>query len=153
MEDESSHELISIRYEGYAVAVAPGYSFSPEPLQTASPELLGLMKPERRRRESLPAEPSQYDRAEVESMIRYVASVDGWCAREDWLTLGMGLRLSFGDAGLPLWWLSDNGTMKPEDERQWDAFATSRTADHVTLASSFRHARKLGYQSPARTAA
>ena len=146
--DNDGREFVGVRHAAYAVACAQGYTFCEESLQDASPKLIEVMRPAPRKRSPKPAEApksNEWNAYDAENMIRFVAQQDGWKAREDWLNLGMGLRLAFGEAGRALWWASDNGTMKSADDHQFDSFRTEFESGCVTLATSFAYARKLGW--------
>jgi len=116
--DGNGREFVGVRHAAYAVACAEGYTFVETDLQPASPKLIETMRPAPRKRAAqLTAAPksNEWNPDDVESMITYVKWKSGWEAREDWINLGMGLRLAFGEAGRAMWWLSDNGTMESTD--------------------------------------
>lgn len=149
--DNEGREFVGIRHAAYAVAFGPGYTFVETDLQNASPELVEQMRAPRHRVAKLDDAPkaNEWNAADTERMIKFVAEQNGWAAREDWLNLGMGLRLAFGEAGRALWWMSNNGSMKPADDHQFESFKSEWEEGCVTLATSVRLAKSLGWQKSA----
>jgi len=79
---------------------------------------------------------------EVEQMLAHI-SAD--CSREDWLSIGMGLRDEFGDAAYGAWdsWSSGSAKYKQREMHNvWRSFNGSG----VSIGSVIYHAQQSGWQ-------
>jgi P4 family phage/plasmid primase-like protien len=80
------------------------------------------------------------------ALIKWLAERSAFEAYEDWLSIGMALKLEFGDAGLDIWQLSHDDTVTPDVETgKWNSFATEPTASSVTLNSWMKRAHEMGW--------
>src|SRR5262249_49755500 len=82
-----------------------------------------------------------------------VAAFVTWCyeheiveAYEDWVSLGMALKLELGDAGLDVWELATWDEAKELAQSKWASFSTEPGAGSVTLNSWFDKARAAGWR-------
>jgi archaellum biogenesis ATPase FlaH len=91
-----------------------------------------------------------YDKSDVANLLDWFG-VDSFEAYEDWLNIGMALKLEFGDAGKDLWAHTHNDTVMPDViETKWKSFADTPTAQSVTLRSFFDRAHKRGWKGTVR---
>ncbi len=71
---------------------------------------------------------------------------------ESWCQIGMALRVEFGDAGLDLWELTHDNTVRPGDAAaKWTSFATEPTSESVTLLSFTDRAHRMGWTGSIRS--
>ena len=91
------------------------------------------------------------DKDDVAALLRWLAERDAFSAYEDWFSVGMALKLEYGNDGLELWALTHYDTVTPEVEQtKWESFAGDPTADCVTLASWLQRAYSLGWRGSVR---
>lgn len=87
-----------------------------------------------------------YDLADVSALVQWLTEKDAFAAYEDWLSIGMALRVEAGDAGLATWRLTFDDTVTDDTvTTKWNSFATRPTANSVTLATWMQRARKMGW--------
>lgn len=91
------------------------------------------------------------DRGDVAALVTWLTERDQFSAYEDWLAIGMALKLEFGDDGLELWQITHDGTVDADTEAtKWNSFSGEPTADSVTLSSFLDRAYKLGWRGSVR---
>lgn len=97
--------------------------------------------------------PGSYDAGDVAKLLEWMGA-DSFDAYEDWLSIGMALKLEFGYAGQDLWALTHNDSVSPEVvETKWRSFAEIATGNAVTLRSFFDAAHKRGWKGTVRQSA
>lgn len=95
--------------------------------------------------------PGDRDRDDVAALITWLTERDEFADYETWLSLGMALKLEFGDDGLELWRLSHDDTVTAEIETaKWRSFGDDPTAESVTLSSFLDRANRLGWRGQVR---
>jgi hypothetical protein len=99
--------------------------------------------------------PGSLDPAGTAALITWLTDKGEFSAYEDWVSIGMALKLEFGDAGFPLWELTFDETVTPDTAAtKWDSFATEPDSHSVTLLTFMQRAHKAGWKgSIGRTAA
>ena len=86
------------------------------------------------------------DKNDVMNLLKWLNDRDLFSAYEDWFSVGMALKLEYGEAGLDLWRMTHNDTVTPEvEDSKWQSFASEPTKGSVTLASWIQRARKQGW--------
>jgi hypothetical protein len=92
------------------------------------------------------AKPGDYDKGDVAKLLDWLNERDAFTAYEDWVNVGMALRLEFGDDGLALWARTHDDTVTPDViSTKWQSFSSEPSANSVTLKSFFDRAHKLGW--------
>jgi hypothetical protein len=87
------------------------------------------------------------DAGDVAALLRWLNERDSFSSYEDWCSIGMALRLEYGDAGLDLWRLTHDNTVTADVEvSKWQSFATQPTPNCVTLNTWLQRAHKLGWR-------
>jgi hypothetical protein len=98
--------------------------------------------------------PGDRDRNDVAALVTWLAEREQFAAYEDWVSLGMALKLEFGDDGLELWQLAHDQTVESDVEiTKWESFATDPTGQSVTLSTFLDRAHKLGWRGSVRKSA
>jgi hypothetical protein len=92
------------------------------------------------------------DAGDVAGMVHWLTDAGAFEAYEDWVSIGMALKLEMGaDAGLDIWRLTFNGTVTPEVEAtKWRSFSTDTKSNSVTLNTWMRRAHELGWKGQIR---
>lgn len=147
---------INIRCVGYTIAAGSTFEGKPYLLLTdAAPHPAPTALIEhctRAKRQAASVSPTgSRDAGDVAGLLTWLNERDVFAPYEDWLAVGMSLKLEFGDAGLELWALTHDHTVDADTEAsKWASFATEPTADSVTLASFLDRAHKLGWRGSVR---
>jgi hypothetical protein len=160
-------KVINTRCIGYTVAAGSVYN-DPESGQALPYSLLTDAPPypapaaliEHCTRKPAPARstttpPGSLDPKGVAELIQWLTERGEFGSYEDWVSVGMALKLEFGDAGFPLWELTFDETVTPDTAAtKWDSFATEPDSHSVTLLTFMQRAHKAGWKgSINRTAA
>jgi predicted P-loop ATPase len=91
------------------------------------------------------------DRGDVAGLIAWLNERDEFSTHDAWVSLGMALKLEYGDDGIGLWQLTHDDTVSADvEESKWQSFATEPTAQSVTLATFLDRAHKLGWRGSVR---
>lgn len=91
------------------------------------------------------------DRGDVAALLNWLNEHNAFDAYEDWLALGMALKIEFGDSGLELWQLTHDETVDGDTEySKWRSFATDPTGSSVTLQTFLQRAHNLGWRGTVR---
>lgn len=86
------------------------------------------------------------DAGDVAALISWLAEKDEFSTHDSWVSLGMAIKLEFGDSGLSLWQIAhDDSVSDSVETSKWDSFATDPTPDCVTLATWLKRAHVLGW--------
>lgn len=90
--------------------------------------------------------------ADVGALLDWMHDREQFESYEDWLHVGMALKLEFGDAGFDLWAQTFNSDpTTPDNARgKWSSFGESADANSVTLATFLNRAHKLGWSGQVR---
>jgi hypothetical protein len=156
--------IIQIRARGFTVAAGSYYDgtakgeasgrytlISDAPPATAPDALIRYCTPAQR---SVATKPGDRDRNDVAALVTWLAERDQFDAYEDWLHLGMALKIEYGDDGLELWRLAHNDTVEDDTEAtKWDSFASEPSRDSVTLSTFLDRAHKIGWRGSVRKSA
>lgn len=149
---------INVRVIGYTVAAgsyydgterndAPGWYQlfdSPAPPHPAPQALLDHCA--RAERVAPTIAPGSYDKGDVAGLVDWLDGRGGFDAYEDWCSIGMALKLEYGDDGKDLWAHSHNETVTADViETKWNSFASDPTAHSVTINSFMKRAHELGW--------
>lgn len=87
------------------------------------------------------------DKNDVLNLLKWLNDRGLFSAYEDWFSVGMALKLEFGDAGLDLWRTTHDDTVTAEiEDTKWRSFASEPTANSVTLATWIQRAKKDGWR-------
>lgn len=98
--------------------------------------------------------PGDRDRDDVASLLSWLTERDAFAAYEDWLAIGMALKIEFGDDGLDLWEITFDGTVTDDvASGKWDSFASDPGVDSVTLSTFLDRAHKMGWRGTVRRSA
>lgn len=91
------------------------------------------------------------DRGDVAALIHWLVEREQFAAYEDWVGVGMALKLEFGDEGLELWQLTHDATVDADTEAvKWQSFATEPAAGTQTLNTWLQRAHNLGWRGTVR---
>ena len=94
---------------------------------------------------------NSYDPADVANLLRWLNDRGAFSAYEDWLNVGMALKLEFGDAGLDLWALTHDETVTDDViASKWRSFSTEPSAHAVTLNTFLARAHSMGWHQTVR---
>jgi len=94
------------------------------------------------------------DRDDVATLVEWLAERDAFESYEDWLHIGMALKLEYGDDGLSIWQVAHDDTVDEDIEAsKWQSFASEPNADSVTLSTFLDRAHKLGWRGSVRKSA
>jgi predicted P-loop ATPase len=98
-----------------------------------------------------PAVVGSRDPGDVAGLVKWLAERDAFVAYEDWVGVGMALRLEFGDEGREIWQLTHDGTVTPDvEETKWQSFATEPSPGVQTLNTWLDIAHKRGWRGSVR---
>lgn len=101
-----------------------------------------------------PAALGTRDRGDVAALITWLAERAAFSAYEDWVGVGMALKLEFGDSGLDIWRLTHDATVTPDVEAsKWESFSANHTAGAQTLQTWLQKANQLGWRGQVRKSA
>jgi AAA domain/Primase C terminal 2 (PriCT-2) len=107
-------------------------------------------------RHTTPRDPSpgmgNRDPAQVEALVRWLAERETFDSYEDWLGIGMALKVELGDAGFPIWQLAtwDDREAQAAADSKWDSFASVAGANHQTLGTWLKRAHEMGWRGKVR---
>lgn len=94
------------------------------------------------------------DIGDTAALVTWLAEREAFAAYEDWVSVGMALKLEFGDAGLDVWQLAHDQTVTADVEQtKWQSFASEPTAGVQTLNTWLDRAHKLGWKGTVRKSA
>jgi predicted P-loop ATPase len=96
--------------------------------------------------------PGFRDKGDVAELMKWLTEHDAFEAYEDWVSIGMALKLEYGDDGLALWELTfdDNKQTPALAANKWDSFSTEPDSNSVTLNTWLDRAHKLGWRGQVR---
>ena len=157
-------DVINLRCVGYTVAAGSYYDGTAKGEASGPYSLLSDAAPYPApaalidfctRRAVAPAGPAvvgAYDTGDTASLISWLAERDQFTAYEDWVAIGMALRVEFGDAGFDLWELSFDTAPGTLDlaRSKWDSFSTEPDAHSVTLKTFLDRAHRSGWKGSIR---
>jgi predicted P-loop ATPase len=90
--------------------------------------------------------PGTRDPADVTALVDFLREQNQFTAYEDWVGIGMALKLEYGDGGLEIWRRAHDDSVVEEVEAQkWDSFATEPAPGVQTLNTWIQRARKIGW--------
>ena len=96
----------------------------------------------------------EYDADDTAALLLWLNEHDQFEAYEDWVEVGMALKLSFGDDGFGLWEMTHDGSVSPgQAEAKWNSFAATSDGSSVTLKTFMDRAHKLGWTGSIRRSA
>lgn len=159
-------DRINIRCIGYTVAAGSYYDGTPKgelsghylllsdaaPPHTAPAALVQHCT--RAPRVVSPTPPGSRDLGDIRALITWLAERGAFEAYEDWVGVGMSLKLELGDAGIDVWAIAHDATVDPDTiETKWNSFASEPTASSVTLNSWMKKAHGLGWKGQIRQSA
>jgi putative DNA primase/helicase len=158
--------LINLRCRGFTVAAGsyydgrakgedsgwyellPGAPPGPVPAPAA---LLALCTRAAATSTTTAAPTGMWDTGDVAGLVRWLTDRGHFAVYEDWLGIGMALKLECGDEGLPIWQLTYDGTVTAEVERiKWDSFASEPVPGAQTLNTFMDMAHKAGWKGTIR---
>lgn len=94
------------------------------------------------------------DIGDVSALITWLAERGTFDAYEDWVSVGMALKLELGDAGRDVWAIAHDATVDADtEESKWNSFASEPAAGCVTLNSFLSRAHALGWHGTVRKSA
>lgn len=95
------------------------------------------------------------DVTDVCALLAWLDDHGSFDAYEDWVAIGMAIKLEFGDAGFPVWELvfNDRSTTAAEAPGKWESFSCEPSPGVVTLATWMKRAHVLGWKGNIRTTA
>jgi hypothetical protein len=95
-----------------------------------------------------------HDRGDVAGLVDFLAERDDFEEYQDWVNLGMALKLEFGDDGKELWARSHDQTVTPDViATKWKSFDITAKPGAVTLATFMKRAHQLGWTGTVRPSA
>lgn len=97
--------------------------------------------------------PGERDREDVAALVKWLTERDAFNDYESWVSIGMAIRLEYGDDGLDLWHLATWPDAIDTADAKWASFATDPDADSVTLNTFLDRAHKLGWRGQVRKSA
>lgn len=153
---------INIRCVGFTVAAGSYYDgtakseqsgayllLSDAPPHPAPDALIEHCTPAQRTLSATPT--GDKDRGDVAGLLNWLNERDCFSSYEDWLAIGMALKIEFGDSGLELWQLTHDETVDGDTEySKWRSFATDPTGSSVTLQTFLQRAHNLGWRGTVR---
>lgn len=87
-----------------------------------------------------------HDPGDMAALIQWFAERSAFVSYEDWISIGMAIRLEFGEIGRDLWALTFDGTVTSDAEiLHWESFATDPRFGLVTVNTWFDRAHKAGW--------
>lgn len=101
------------------------------------------------------AVPGSRDKGDTAALIDWLNEREMFDAYEDWVSVGMALKLEFGDDAFEIWELTfDTNPSTPDLARsKWDSFSTEPDAGSVTLNTYLAKAHQLGWRGSVRKSA
>jgi predicted P-loop ATPase len=148
--------VINIRCIGFVVAAGSTYVEEgvPRPYLLLSdtpphPAPAALVEHCTRRapRPGTSARPGSRDINDTATMIKWLVERDAFSSYEDWISVGMALKLEFGDAGFDLWGLTHDGTVTDDvADAKWNSFASEPAAGVQTLNTWMKRAHNVGWK-------
>lgn len=146
---------INIRCVGYTVAAGSTFDGKPYLLLSDTPPhpapdaLIEHCTPAQRALSATAT--GDKDRGDVAALLNWLNEHNAFDAYEDWLAIGMALKIEFGDSGLELWQLTHDETVDGDTEySKWRSFATDPTGSSVTLQTFLQRAHNLGWRGTVR---
>ncbi|NVO13844.1 MAG: bifunctional DNA primase/polymerase [Rhodoplanes sp.] len=92
--------------------------------------------------------------ADVAALVRWLNERGVFVAYDEWIGMGMALRIEFGDDGIKIWRLTHDANVTAEAEAShWDSFATEPVADSQTLSTWLQKANNMGWTGSVRRTA
>lgn len=134
---------------GNGYVVAAGSTFEGKPYvqisdaapYPAPPTLIDAFRS--MQRTSTPNKPGQFDFEHTRALYEWMAERDGFAAYDDWVKAGMCAKAEYGDRGMELWQIANDGTCSAADEAtKWASFKR----DGVTLMSLMKRAHAMGWE-------
>jgi predicted P-loop ATPase len=153
---------INVRAVGYTVAAGSTYLENGESLpyllmSNAPPHpcpdaLLAHCMRSTTPRTSQGTPPGSRDQGDVAALLTWLSERDVFTAYEDWVSIGMALKLDQGESGFELWELTfdSNPGTPSEAASKWQSFATDPTPQSVTLNTFMQRAHSLGWHGTIR---
>lgn len=96
--------------------------------------------------------PGSRDKGDVAGLLDWLTDRDTFEAYEDWVSIGMALKLEYGDDGFQLWELTFDANPKTPGEaaNKWSSFSTEPDSSSVTLNSFLAKAHAMGWRGQVR---
>jgi P4 family phage/plasmid primase-like protien len=92
------------------------------------------------------SKPGQYDRGDTAGLLTWLNDRGEFDHHDDWMRVGMALKLSHGEDGLELWRLTHDETVKRDVEAiKWKSFSIVPTPNAVTLLTFMQRAHAQGW--------
>lgn len=93
----------------------------------------------------------EVDVEDAKSLVTYLSKHSEFESYDEWLSCGMALKASCGDAGRAAWQLAHNSTVTADVEQtKWESFSEQVRPGDVTIASMIAKARSLGWAGSVR---
>ncbi len=151
-------KIINVRAgNGYTVAAGSTFEGAPYVLLSDAPPYptpAALVEHCSRRTKAAPGNNPNVgtrDIGDVSALVKWLAERDAFTAYEDWVGVGMALKLEFGDAGLDVWQLAHDETVTADVEQsKWASFTTEPAPGVQTLNSWLDRAHKMGWRGTVR---
>lgn len=151
---------INVRCVGFTVAAGSHFEGLPYTLLSDAPPYpapAALVEHCTRR----PADPARIaapvgarDAGDVAALLNWLNERGAFAAYEDWVSVGMALKLEFADAGADLWALCHDETVTPDTAAsKWESFSAEPDANSVTLNTFMAKAHSLGWKGSVRKSA
>lgn len=144
---------INVRCIGYVVAAGSHFEGRPYTLLSDAPPYPApaaliehcTRRPAPPRATATP--PGSLDPKATATLLTWLNERGQFESYEDWVAVGMALRIEFGDAGFALWELTFDQSVSPDTAAsKWESFSTEPDAHSVTLLSFLARAHKLGWK-------
>lgn len=143
---------INIRCVGYTVAAGSTFDGKPYLLLSDAPPhpapdaLIEHCTPAPRALSGV-SRVGTYAIGDVAKLYQWMVEHGGFESYEDWLMAGMVAKVEYGDAGIPLWELTHDGTVTDDvANSKWDSFADVAKSDSQTLGSLMKRAHAMGWK-------
>jgi hypothetical protein len=96
--------------------------------------------------------PGSREIEDVKELLRWLSERGAFDAYEDWVAIGMALKLEYGDGGLAAWQITFDADEQTPDlaAAKWDSFSSEPDAHSVTLNTFLDRAHKLGWRGQVR---
>ncbi len=94
--------------------------------------------------------PGTRNRDDVAELVKWLAEHGAFETYADWVSLGMSLKIEFGDDGLELWEAATWAEASELVDDKWDSFATEPTSSSVTLGTWLKKAHETGWRGSVR---
>jgi hypothetical protein len=129
------------------------YTFHDAPLYSASQSVIDFCT----RALSPEAPPvvkvGAYEKSDVAGLVDWLAERDEFEEYQDWVNLGMAVKLEYGDDGKEIWARSHNETVMPDViATKWRSFDSEAKPHAVTLATFMKRGHDLGWTGRLRQA-